>query len=245
MRFGRFLFLAMTAAAFLAGTARADFIFEFGTTAGVPILNGSTVPLASGGGTTTLNLYLRESVGGTVLSSLGLFTAAYQVTYDTPPGSGIPSGIAAVTAASKGPLFTFPDSQIGSINIGSSRTTVPEATQPNAFAFPDALNRVQIGTFTFTGNNPGSVNVTVQLFNPPAFQTGFNNSVNPPIPSQNIDSQISQALITINTTGVPEPTSLVLSGLGAAGFVGAVLRRRRAAQTAPVATNPSAAHLAD
>jgi len=224
MRFGRLFLLAVAVSAFLAGTVRADFMFEFGTTGGLPVPNGSTVPLTSGGGTTTLNLYLREDVGGTVLSSLGLFTAAFQVTYDTPPGSGNPSGIASVTAASKGPAFTNPNA--GTIAIGPSRTTVPEATQPSAFAFPDGLNRVQIGTFTFTGNNPGSVNVTAQLFQTPAFQTGFIPPDNPP---QNLDSRIRQGNIIINTTGVPEPTSLVLSGVGAAGLVGAVIRRRRRA----------------
>jgi hypothetical protein len=220
MRFGRLFLLAVVATAFLTGTVRADFVFEFGTTAGTAVPNGTIVPVTPGGGTVTLNLYLRESVGGTILSTQGLFTASFQVAYSNP-------AVAAVTAASKGPAFT--NTFAGNISIGPTATTVPEATQFNAFAFPDASNRVLLGTFTFTGGTAGTSNITVQVFQPPAFQTGTN---------ANIDSQINQGFITLSTVGVPEPTSLILSGLGATGFVSAWLRRRtRSHSEAAVATS--------
>ena len=61
--------------------------------AGTPV----TAPLVLAvGGTVDLQVYLREAATGTVLSTQKLFSAAVRVTYDTPPDSGTPSGIAAV-----------------------------------------------------------------------------------------------------------------------------------------------------
>jgi hypothetical protein len=85
---------------------------------------------------------------------------------------------------------------------------------------PSGTNQILLGTFTFTGLSVGSdIAFTAQ---PTA--TGANNVDGN---GNNLDSLISGASAFISVTAVPEPSSLILTGLTAAAIGLGVWRRGR------------------
>lgn len=205
---GMILWAALAALA-AAAPARAAYVYQFTDASGNAISSASQTP----NGSLTLQVYLLETGGTTTLRDNKLFSAGVRVTYDNPPGSGTPSGVTAVTSVQPNPQFDF----VGTRSIGPAFTDLNEGVIQNPQVSPDANNRILIGNFTFSGINPGSVQVTAIDI------PGTNNTLlgNATV----IDSQIAAGSITI--TVVPEPGSLLLTGLAAVGF--GCWRRRRSA----------------
>jgi hypothetical protein len=234
VRSGRLLLLAALAAiGVLTGSARAAFVFEFALPGGVTVNPTVPVPILQGN-TQALEVYLREDAGGTILATERLFSAGFRVTYDTPAGSGTPSNIARVTAATKGPGFDF--ALFPAPEIGTSNTRIVEGTAPAAFVAP-TNNRILIGTVTFTAQNPGLLMITVRDDDPPPSDNTVTGM------SRKLDADISMGSAQLLVTAIPEPTSLFLTGFAALGIARAAWCRRRGARangpadSAPPETN--------
>lgn len=209
----------------LASPVRADFVWEFDL-AGVPTTN---FIIPGVGSTVDVQIYLKETNGGTVLATQGLFGAGVQVTFNSP------TGVAAVLSTSDITLnngaAAFNDAAPQKVQSSTS-AGFTEATDISHFVFPDALNRILFGSFKFTGQSEGSVTITAMRFAPPPSDniiTGQNPG------GIALDSLVpnGSAQITVLGTATPEPGSLLLASMAGMGLASYGVRRRLRAAPAP------------
>jgi hypothetical protein len=113
--------------------------------------------------------------------------------------------------------FSTNPAQLSANNAGNNSIVYPNASTPN---------EILLGTFTFTPVSTGTLTITANNINP-----FFSNDVTGT--GQDLTSLITGGqTATINVTAVPEPGSLILGGMFAAGLVGGYVRRRRRLEVA-------------
>jgi hypothetical protein len=195
--------------------ARADFVWEFNA-AGLPSTN---FVIPGVGSTVGVQIYLKETNGGTILSTQKLFSAGVQVTFNSP------SGVAAVLAPSSiqsNPAFDdFNPTTDRSTSATSAKLTEAVTNISNSVA-PDSQNRILFGAFTFTGQSVGTVTITATRFNPAPDDriiTGAGTVLDALIPN-------GSAQINVLGTATPEPGSLLLASLAGLALAGGGARRR-------------------
>jgi hypothetical protein len=220
MRILRATVLFALAAQLTASPARGDFVWEFDL-AGVPTTN-FVIPAV--GATVDVQIYLKETNGGTILATQKLFGAGVQVTFNSP------SGVAAVSSSANiAPNTAFNDAGSYKTPVTSASAKVSEATDGSVFVAPDALNRILFGTFTFTGQAPGTVTLTALRFNPAPDDriiTGTGNVLDGLVPS-------GTAQISVLGTATPEPGSLLLAGIAGMALTSYGARRKLLASSFP------------
>jgi PEP-CTERM motif len=145
------------------------------------------------------------------LHTLGLINAGVQLNTQTPT-------VANVTSVATNPAFDPP--QPGQTGIGAnaflteSAVTNPPVVSPNSDP-----NRILLGTFTFTGITVGSTPATTSF----PTNSGADNVL---ADGTAIDSFIGQSTLAIQVTAVPEPGTILLTGLGASAIAFGAWRRR-------------------
>src|SRR5262249_33437029 len=143
---------------------RADFVWEFDL-AGVPTTN---FVIPGVGSTVDVQIYLKETNGGTVLATQQLFGAGVSVSFNSPTGVAAVLSTSDITANNSTSLpNTFNDTNVTKLTQSSTAAGLSEATDFSHFVAPDALNRILFGTFRFTGQAEGNVTITATRFMPP------------------------------------------------------------------------------
>jgi hypothetical protein len=203
-----------------AGVNRADYAFTFADGSGNPITS-SSISVASGS-TVSVEVLLTQTGGATGLSASGLNQAGVQLNgYNT----------SNVTVAGVTPNDTAHGGAFDAVNTTTSINnggSTGAAKLTEGYLNPNtglAGASVYLGTFTFTAGAPGTTSTVTAVAYP-----GQDNNVlaNGTV----IDGLISNANLAITVTAVPEPGTLVLTGLLAGGVAGAGVRRLRRRQTA-------------
>jgi len=209
----------------IGGNARADYFYEFTDSSGNAASNatatnpGSFSTTVNQGSIVNIRLYLVQDNAGTSngLTTVGLNSAGVQLNTSSP-------GIATVTAVTPNAAFGSSSTTTGasasvSEFINGSTGVIAPTTGPDA-------NRVLLGTFTFTGVSGGSTLTLTALpgMNP---DNVLNNGSmgNPGTAIDGFITTFPSASITV--VAVPEPGSLLLSGMAVAAFAGGWYRRRR------------------
>jgi len=204
----RSLYLMLASMVFLAmasSPVRAGFVYQF----------DASSYTSNGGAPVNVSVYLVETDGNGTLQSQGLFSGGVSLT----PNS---SSVAQVTSAANiAPNSGFANnySSVSSSaailqadNLGNNSIVYPNGSTPN---------QILLGTFTFTPLSTGTFTIAANNIS-----TGFSNNVTGT--GNDLTSLITggeTATITVNA--VPEPGSLILGGLFAAGVAGGYVRRRR------------------
>jgi len=194
----------------LAGAAKADYSLEFANSSGI----AQTSFMGNSGTSLTIQVYLLQTSmgsGAEVLGTNGLSAAGVQLNL-----SGSSFTTTAVTPNT--PQFAFSTSTISttpSVVESSSTPVLAPAVGANA-------NRILLGTFTFTLNSTGTITT--------AFPSGGANDVDGM--GNTLDTLVSQSSASVYVISVPEPGSMILTGLaGTLIGVGAWRRRRRSLAT--------------
>jgi hypothetical protein len=209
----------------LSGTAQAEFMFQF---------DQSSYEVTAGEAF-DVQLYFVET-GTSILNTLGLVSAATKLTYNEAPFASDPAQIGSLADVVYNPAFNFTagleliqatGSSAGTVSLplGTFTPVMPEAATPD---------RILLGTFTFTaGSVVGEVTSLSASILANSTQTNFvTGGTNPQV----LDSLISggEARILVVPSGgvvIPEPTSVVMAGLGLSVALGSVIRRRRLARS--------------
>jgi hypothetical protein len=213
--------------ALLPGRAAADYAFVFGDSSGNLGVSNFNVAVGS---TVNVLVYLEQTNGTTGLSNpgQGLKDGGVGLTFNQAIAN-VPS-TGAITA---NPAF---DTSSKSVGTGTANLNVFQTSSAPVLAPTSGptANAILIGSFTFTGVSAGTTATVTTLPHPdPPFA---NNVLGD---GTDIDSLIANSSAVITVTAVPEPGSMILTGLAVAGFGAGVLRRRlRRQQTEPA---PSAA----
>jgi hypothetical protein len=217
----------LVAALLLGGSARADFTFEFANASTGQM--GSAFSVAENQ-TISINVYFLQTNGpvtnSTNLTQNGLLTGGVGLQYQNSAPFSVPN-----TAAIVGnPAFS--NSNPGLTNNGTTTTASLQVAGGPVFASTSGptANAVLLGTFTFTaGSTAGSAN-TVTVF---ADTSGGANFVDGA--GTNLDALVNQSSVNISVVAVPEPGSLMLTGLAASALGLGIWKRRRKALTAQIA----------
>jgi hypothetical protein len=213
----RYLLPALVASLLLGSPARADYQFQFADSSGNP---GSGFTINSVGSTVAIQVYLLQTNTGTsnTLTTNGLVDGglALQFSSTAPFTISSTSNITPNTAQFGGTnntsLTTSGGTTTATLQVHNNTPVVAPTSGANA-------NRILLGTFTFTGVSSGSA-ITVTAFPDPGSANNIDGAGN------NLDGFISQSQAAI--TVVPEPSTLVLTGLLAVGgLTGAAWRRYR------------------
>jgi hypothetical protein len=169
--------------------------------------------LAVPGGTVDVPVYLEETVGsGTSLldsNGVGMFGAGVVLGFDSP----LPTRAKVLTTAAIVPNAAFNDATDEKTAVTGTTATLSEVTDFSVFVHADnpapgqGQYLMTIGTFEFTaGSTPGEV-TTILTANNPLGDVNITGDL------EALDSVIVNAIATI--TVVPEPSTLVLSGIAA------------------------------
>jgi hypothetical protein len=196
------------------GSARADFIFRFADAGGTP---QTSFTINGAGGTVDVRVYLEETNGGTVLSTEKLGSAGVRLDNSA-------TGVARVAAA--GDVTgnpSFDDTDV--VTVGPDFASLNDAVSANPPLSPDANNRILIGTFRFTGQSVGQFTVTTRDPHP---ELGFDDTLTGADTALDALIQNSGAVVTV----VPEPGSLLLTGLAATAIAAVAYRRSRRVKAA-------------
>jgi hypothetical protein len=221
-------------------SARADmqYQFEFATQSGSTVTFGTAFTVSQGQ-TISLQVYLAGATptGNANLSSsgTGLTDGGVSLQYAS---NGNGNGAVSLGAASTtpgtitpGPAFGGPNNRtvttgqngpFGANNTSTGTVEVHSATPVFATVSDGSGNQaILLGTFTFTGSTPGTA-ATISAFPNQSGSSNVDGS------GASLDGLISQSGATISVTAVPEPGSLILTGLAASALgLGAWRRRRR------------------
>jgi hypothetical protein len=202
--------LAVLALAAFASSAQAEYYFEFAS--GTTVSNTFTV---NQGSTININVYLaQDGTTSTGLTQYGLNSAGVALNIQNP-------AITTVTAVTPNSQFGYASTTTGANPSVSEYITSSQGVTPSTVS-----NAVLLGTFTFSGVSAGTTATITALpgQNPDnVLNDGTNGN-----PGTAIDSMIANASAVITVAAVPEPGTLVLTGLVAVGVAGAYLRRRGA-----------------
>jgi hypothetical protein len=211
MRSLTLLSAAITALLLSGGLARADYIFQFADSTGTPISNNSIT--VNQGGTLAIQVFLLQDNTGSSngLNTLGLVNAGVQLNTQT-------ATTANVTSVATNPAFDPP--QPGNTGIGANAFLIESAVVNPPVVSPNTdPNRILLGTFTFTGITGGQSTVSVtSLPGSGADNVLSDNTV--------IDGLIQNSTLAITVNAVPEPGTMLLTGLGAAAIAFGSWRRR-------------------
>jgi hypothetical protein len=186
----------------------ADYTFQFADSSGTA-QNAFNVGV---GQTIDIRVYILETGGGTNLQSLGLSSAGVKLNTNT-------SSVANVTGVTPNSAFDSGASTGTGANAFVSEFSSSSVNAPGSGA--DA-NRVLVGTFTFTGVSVGQTLTVTALpgLDPDNVLGDGTTSID-----DALSGNATSAVITV--AAVPEPGTLLLVGLAAAGIAGAGLRRSR------------------
>ncbi len=205
MRSLSLLSATMTVLLLSGGLAHADYQFQFADSSG----NATSNFNVTAGGTVAVQVFLLQDNTGTSngLNTVGLSAAGVQLNTQTPTTAN-------VTATAANPAFDQSNTTIGA-NAQIIESVVQNVPVVSPTGDP---NRILIGTFTFTGLTPGSTLAVTAL---PG--TGADNVLGD---GTVIDSLIANSSAVITVAAVPEPGTMLLTGMGAAAIGLGVWRRR-------------------
>jgi hypothetical protein len=208
--------LSITGLLVSAGTSRADYIFTFTDTSGNAIPSNS---LTEGAGTTfSIEVWLTQRNGSTGLSATGLNQAGVQLNgYNT-------------SNVTVGSITPNDDAHSGSFNAANTTTSINNSGSTGVAILTEGYTSpttglkgnpsVYLGTFTFTAGSVGTTSTVTAL----AYAGQDNNIL---ADGTVIDSMIANSNLAITVTAVPEPGTMILTGMLATGIVGGYVRRRR------------------
>ncbi len=225
MRSPCLLFLAALGLFLLPGGASADLTFQFSDTSNVFT---NSFNINSVGGTVDVKVYLFATDGGlgndrTLLKGVpammpeagGLFRGGVKLDYTA---SGGTVQVVTPTDVTKNPVFPNYVQRTATSSVAVLKESLNTGEGTTVGVTLDANNRIFLGTFRFTGFNESVTTVT-------ATTPDMNTTATP----QNVilDSHFVPPAPTFTITSVPEPASMALSGLAAAGLAGGAWRRWR------------------
>jgi hypothetical protein len=199
----------------LPGRGSADYIFEFFDPVAGTFTNNFTLNV---GASANVQVYLAQTGSTTTLTTgPGLKAGGVALSFN--------QTIANVTSTSAiSPSSAF-DTSTKSVGTGTAGLNVFQTTSSPVLAptTGPTANAILLGTFTFTGVSAGSTLALTAEPHPAPFQ---NNVLGD---GTGIDSLIANSSAVITVVAVPEPGSLVLTGLAASAISLGIWRRRRVA----------------
>jgi hypothetical protein len=212
--------VALVGCLLAAGSARADLAFQFADSSGT----AATAFTVNAGSTVDVRVYLVQSGSTTNLSNPGLVDGGVALQFS----SSAPFTITSSSAITPSSAFGGPNNTNVSTSSGTTTATLQVHDDSGVVAPTSGAdaNRILLGTFTFKGLSAGSA-VTVSAFPDP------NSANNVDANHTNLDSMINQSSAAITVVAVPEPSAVILCGLGASAFAlggWRRFRRRPAAQ---------------
>jgi hypothetical protein len=207
-------FIAVVGLLLVNGSARADYQFTFANSSGVAETNFNVAV----GQTVSIQVYLTQTGSTTTLSNgPGLTAGGVQLTGFNTAFTNVTGITANDSTTSSSTAF---DADNTYTNIPNAKLVV--AKDNSSVGLTNSAGSILLGTFTFTGISAGTTStVTANPF------PGENINLLAGSPPTSIDSLISNSSAVITVTAVPEPGTLVLTGLMAVGIAGGFVRRSR------------------